>query len=194
MSNEPWPDARDGGLRIAISGKSGCGNSTVSRLVAHRLGLRLINYTFKDLAREKGLTFEEICRRAEEDPQYDLTIDRMQVRLAEQGGCVLGSRLAIWLLRDTAFSVYLRAPLEIRAGRIARRESTDPAATLAETDERDRRDRDRYSRLYGYDIDKFGFAALVVDTASMSQEEVAEEIVAHAAEMPGAGSPRSRTP
>ena len=118
----------------------------------------------------------------------------MQVRLAEQGGCVLGSRLAIWLLRDTAFSVYLRAPLEIRAGRIARRESTDPAATLAETDERDRRDRDRYSRLYGYDIDKFGFAALVVDTASMSQEEVAEEIVAHAAEMPGAGSPRSRTP
>jgi cytidylate kinase len=191
MSNEPGSGARVERLRIAISGKSGCGNSTVSRLVAAKLRLRLINYTFKDLAREKGLTFEEICRRAEVDSQYDLTIDRMQVRLAEQGGCVLGSRLAIWLLRDTAFTVYLRAPLEIRAGRIARRESTDLSLTLAETDERDRRDRDRYSRLYGYDIDRFGFAALVVDTVSLSQEEVAEEIVAYAAEMPGAGPPHS---
>jgi cytidylate kinase len=181
-------------LRIAISGKSGCGNSTVSRLVAARLGLRVVNYTFKDLARDRGMTFEQICILAESDPQYDLAIDRLQVELAQDGACVLGSRLAIWLLRDTAFTVYLRAPLEIRAGRIARRESTDPAATLVETDERDRRDRDRYSRLYGYDIDRFGFAALVVDTASLSQEEVAEEIVAHAAEMPGAGPSRSPAP
>ena len=84
-------------LRIAISGKSGCGNTTVSRLVAARLGLRVVNYTFKDLARDRGMTFEEVCRLAETDPQYDLTIDRMQVQLADQGGCVLGSRLAIWL-------------------------------------------------------------------------------------------------
>jgi hypothetical protein len=34
----------------------------------------------------------------------------------------------------------------------------------------------------------------VVDTVSLTQEEVAEEIVAHAAEMPGAGPPRSRMP
>ncbi|HEY9053576.1 MAG TPA: hypothetical protein VIO60_02025, partial [Rectinemataceae bacterium] len=31
---------------IAISGKSGCGNTTVSRLVAKRLERRFINYTF----------------------------------------------------------------------------------------------------------------------------------------------------
>ena len=194
MSSEPAPGARHGALRIAISGKSGCGNSTVSRLVAARLGLRVINYTFKDLARDKGLSFEEICRRAEVDPQYDLTIDRMQVQLAEEGGCVLGSRLAIWLLRNSAFTVYLRAPMEIRAGRIARRESKDLAVALRETDERDRRDRDRYSRLYGYDVDRFGFAALVVDTESLSQEEVAEEIVAHASELPGADPDPARRP
>jgi cytidylate kinase len=187
MSNETAPGARHGALRIAISGKSGCGNSTVSRLVAAKLGLRVINYTFKDLARDKGLSFEEICRRAEGDPQYDLTIDRMQVQLAEEGGCVLGSRLAIWLLRESAFTVYLRAPVEIRAGRIARREAKELAVALVETDERDRRDRDRYSRLYGYDVDRFGFAALVVDTELLSQEEVAVEIVVHASELPGAG-------
>jgi CMP/dCMP kinase len=173
------------GLRIAISGKSGCGNSTVSRIVAQRLGLRVINYTFKDLAKDRGMSFEDVCRLAETDPQYDLTIDRMQVQLADQGGCVLGSRLAIWLLRDSAFTVYLRAPLEVRAARIAKREGKDPAVALRETDDRDRRDADRYARLYGYYVDRFEFAVLVVDTETLTQEQVAQEIVAHAAEIPG---------
>ena len=180
----PLPEAR--ALRVAISGKSGCGNTTVSRLVAARLGLRVINYTFKDLAREKGMSFDEICILAESDPQYDLRIDKMQVKLALEGGCVLGSRLAIWLLRDTAFTVYLRAPVAVRAGRIAQREDKDMAVALQETEERDRRDHDRYSRLYGYDVDRYDFAALVVDAGALSQEAVANEIVEHAAEMPGA--------
>jgi cytidylate kinase len=176
---------RNTGLRIAISGKSGCGNTTVSRLVAEKLGLRVVNYTFKNLARERGVTFEEICILAETDPQYDLSIDRMQVKLAEQGGCVLGSRLAIWLLRDTAFTVYLQAPLEVRAARIAQREDKDLAKALRETEARDKRDHDRYSRLYGYDVNDYAFAALVVDAASLGQDEVAREIVQHAEEFRG---------
>jgi cytidylate kinase len=184
MSNEPAP-ARPRGLRVAISGKSGCGNTTVSRLVAQRLGFRVVNYTFKDLARDRGMTFEEICVLAESDPQYDLTIDRMQVKLAEEGKCVLGSRLAIWLLRDTAFTVYLNAPLEVRAARIARREDKEPAKALRETEARDKRDHDRYARLYGYDVNNFNFAALVVDADALSQDEVAREIVEHTAEFRG---------
>jgi cytidylate kinase len=43
-------------LRIAISGKSGCGNTTVSTLLAKTLGIKLINYTFRQLAEEKGMT------------------------------------------------------------------------------------------------------------------------------------------
>ena len=37
-------------LRIAISGKSGCGNTTVSTLLSEKLGIKLINYTFRTLA------------------------------------------------------------------------------------------------------------------------------------------------
>jgi cytidylate kinase len=179
-------------LRVAISGKSGCGNTTVSRLVAQRLGLRVVNYTFKNLARDRGMSFEEICILAETDPQYDLMIDRIQVKLAEEGECVLGSRLAIWLLRYTAFTVYLNAPLNVRAGRIARREDKEPAKALRETEARDKRDHDRYARLYGYDVNNFDFAALVVDADALSQDEVAREIVEHAAEFrntPPGGSP-----
>jgi CMP/dCMP kinase len=181
MSNDATRGRRAGKLTIAISGKSGCGNSTVSRLVAGLLGLRVVNYTFKDLARDRGLTFDELARRAESDPQYDLTIDKMQVKLAEEGGCVLGSRLAIWLLRDSAFTVYLDAPLAVRAARIAQREGKDPATALRETAERDTRDHDRYARLYGYEVNDFSFASLVVETESIEADEVARRIVESAA-------------
>ncbi len=163
---------------IAISGKSGCGNSTVSRLVASRLGLRVINYTFKDLARDEGMSFEELARIAETDPQYDLALDLLQVKMAAEGGCVLGSRLAIWLLKETAFTVYLFASAETRAGRIAKREGLSPEKAFTITAERDKRDRERYLRLYGYDVDAYGFAALVVETDNLDAESVAERIIA----------------
>jgi cytidylate kinase len=168
MSNE---------LRIAISGKSGCGNSTASRLVAERFGLPVINYTFKDLARDKGMSFEEVCRKAEEGPEFDYLIDRMQVEKAEKGPCVLGSRLAIWLLRDTAFTVYLDASPEIRAARIATREGIPYKLSLQKMLARDKRDRDRYLRLYEWDVDNFSFARLIIDTGRLDQEAVADRIV-----------------
>jgi CMP/dCMP kinase len=164
-------------MRVAISGKSGCGNTTVSRLVAGRLGLRVINYTFKDLARDRGMAFEELARAAQTDPQYDLSLDRMQVEMARDGGIVLGSRLAIWLLRDTAFTVYLRAGIAVRAARIAAREGWTRDVAMKDTEERDRRDRERFLKLHGYDIDDFSFASLIVDAEALDANGVTEEIV-----------------
>jgi cytidylate kinase len=164
-------------LRIAISGKSGCGNSSVSRIVSARLGLRLINFTFKDLAREKGMSFAQVCAQAELDPQYDLTIDERQVALSKAGPCVLGSRLAIWLLRDSALTVYLDAGLEVRAARIAAREGISVDEAREQTVARDKRDHDRYLKLYGYDTDTYEFAQLIIDAESLDQESIARRII-----------------
>lgn len=163
--------------RVAISGKSGCGNSTVSRIVADRLGLPMINYTFKDLARDNGMTFEEVCAKAEQGPEFDYLIDRMQVEMAGKGGCVLGSRLAIWLLRDTAFTVYLSASPAVRAARIAMREGITLEESLEKMLARDKRDRDRYLRLYDWDVDDYAFARLVIDTDDLGPQAVADRIV-----------------
>ena len=94
-------------LKIAISGKSGCGNTTVSKLLAMKLGLKHINYTFRNMAEQKGIPFNEFCRLVEIDFQYDLELDKKQVELASEPGCVLGSRLAIWLLKDADLKIYL---------------------------------------------------------------------------------------
>ena len=83
-------------LRVAISGKSGCGNTTVSTLLSQKLGIKLINYTFRQLAAEKGLTLAQVIENAKNDDSYDKYVDTHQVELAEKESCVLGSRLAIW--------------------------------------------------------------------------------------------------
>lgn len=164
-------------LRIAISGKSGCGNSTVSALVARALGIELINYTFKTVAKERGLSADEVNRLAAEDPSWDIELDKRQVEMARQGSCVLASRLAVWKLEDADLKVYLTAPVEIRARRIQKREGGSFEEVLADTVERDRRDRDRYLQLYNIDNDKYDFVDLVVDTTDKDTQTVASLIV-----------------
>ncbi|MDR1626123.1 MAG: cytidylate kinase family protein [Spirochaetia bacterium] len=168
-------------IKIAISGKSGCGNSTVSRLVAQRLGLRMINYTFHTIAEEKGMDFEELCRLAEEDASWDHYLDTRQIGLASEGGCVLGSRLAVWLLKDADLKVFLDAPPELRAKRIHQREGGSYADVCRQTVERDSRDRARYLRLYNIDNSEYGFVDLVIDTSGFTPEEIAGQIAAKAA-------------
>jgi cytidylate kinase len=168
MSNE---------MRIAVSGKSGCGNTTVSRILAERLGIRLINYTFHDMAAERGIPFEQLCLLAEGDSQYDRHLDRRQVELAMEGSCVLASRLAIWLLEQADLKVYLYASAEVRSRRIAEREGIPCQQSLQDIELRDTRDRNRYLKLYGIDIDKFDFADLVVDTERGDQFYVVNNII-----------------
>jgi cytidylate kinase len=165
------------GIKIAISGKSGCGNSSVGRLVAEELNLSLINYTFKDMARERGMAFEEFCQLAEEDLSYDIELDKKQVELAEKGDCVLGSRLAIWVLKDADLKVYLEASLDERAARIRMREGGDMEQQKTVTKERDARDHARYLKLYGIDNDEYSFADMIIQTDNLTQHEVAEMII-----------------
>ncbi len=163
-------------VRVAISGKSGCGNTTVSKMLAERLGVRHVNYTFRSIAEERGLTFEQVRALAEADDFWDRHLDERQVELAMEESCVLGSRLAIWMLDHADLRVYLDGSLDVRAERIHRREGGDYDEVRAATIERDRADHARYLRLYNIDIDSFDFVDLVVDTERFSPESIVDRI------------------
>jgi cytidylate kinase len=165
---------------IAISGKSGCGNTSVSRIVADTLGLKHINYTFHNIADEQNIPFKEFHEMADKDTKWDIDLDKKQVELASRGNCVLGSRLAIWLLEDADLKVYLEGPLEVRASRIHKREGGSFEEVLHETNERDRKDHTRYLDLYGIDTNEYSFADLVVNVEDSDQYQVAERIVEEA--------------
>jgi len=166
-------------VKIAISGKSGCGNTTVSRLVANALQLRFINFTFRSLAEERGLSLKEVLDLAAADDFWDREVDTRQIQMArEHGGCVLGSRLAIWMLPEADLKVILTAGSLIRAKRIQMREGGDINEIAEFTAARDRRDRERYLRIYNIDNDNYSFADLVIDTDCLGPEETAERIIA----------------
>jgi cytidylate kinase len=179
MLNES--DKKPPNIRIAVSGKSGCGNTTVSRLIAEKLNLRFINFTFRNVAEEKGLSLAEVLKLAAEDDSWDRELDSRQAAIArEKGGCVLGSRLAIWMLPEADLKVYLRARPETRAARIVKREGGSLESVAAFTAERDRQDRERYLRIYGIDNDLYDFADLVIDTDEITVDQISQLVVGEA--------------
>jgi cytidylate kinase len=166
-------------IKIAISGKSGCGNTTVSHLTAERLNLRFINFTFRSLAEEKGIKLEDVLRLAEHDDYWDKEVDHRQIALVrdDENGCVLGSRLAIWLLKNADLKVYLKAGVDARIKRIMKREGGIYEEIMAFTKLRDKQDHERYLSLYNIDTDNYAFADLIVDTEQYSPAEIAQLII-----------------
>ena len=168
-------------MRIAISGKSGCGNTTVSQLVAENLGYPMINFTFRTLSEEKGIEFWAFCKMAEESDEFDLEVDKRQVEMAlAQPDCVLGSRLAIWMLKQADLKVYLTASSIERARRITQREGGTLSERLEQTQMRDANDSARYLRLYNIDNSDTTVADLVIDTSELEPEQIAALIVKEA--------------
>ncbi|MDC7218560.1 MAG: AAA family ATPase [Spirochaetales bacterium] len=164
-------------IRIAISGKSGCGNTTVTKMLSEKLGYRMVNYTFRSLAEDLEITFDEVQKLAQGDDKYDLMVDEKQRELAMETNSVLGSRLAIWMLKEADLKVFLNASPEVRAQRILKREGGSLQEQMDITAARDKRDHERYLKLYDIDHDDFSFADLIINTDRMVPEQICEIIL-----------------
>ena len=162
-------------MRIAISSKSGCGNTTVTKMVSEKLGYPMINFTFRQMAEERGVDFWTFCEMAQNDYDIDRELDRRQVEMAMNAeNCVLGSRLAIWMLKEADLKIYLTASAETRANRILKREGGTFEERYAQTVKRDTNDSGRYMEVYGIDNSK---ADEVADLIIATDDKTPEEIV-----------------
>ncbi len=160
---------------IAIAGPIGVGKSTVARGLADRLGYRYLSAgeAFREMARQRGLSVLELNRLAESDPSVDREVDWMQAALARAGNCVVESRLAGWMV-EADLRVWLRAPLTVRAARVARREAVPLEAAERDLREREESEWQRYRELYGIDITDLSPYQMVLDTTRWSAEDVVD--------------------
>ena len=166
-------------MRIAISSKSGCGNTTVSTLLSEKLGYPMVNFTFRQMAQERGVDFWTFCRMAEDNYDIDRELDRRQVEMAmEQKDCILASRLAIWMLKEADLKVYLTATAETRAKRVYTREGGSLEERYKETVRRDENDTNRYKTIYGIDNSKPEECAdLIIATDDKTPDEIVSLII-----------------
>jgi CMP/dCMP kinase len=168
-------------MRIAISSFSGAGVTTACRKVSEALGLEIANYTFHTLAEELGQTFEKVHADAESHPEYDYLIDRGQMRKAESSpNCIVGSRLACWLIPSANLFVWIDASPEVRARRIAERENGEFSSVLSYTNKRDEANLARYKRLYGIDMRDNGWMDLRINSDHLNADAIAGIIIAAA--------------
>jgi cytidylate kinase len=168
-------------MLVTISGPAGSGKSTAAAALAEALGYDHVSGgdIFRDLAAERGLTPLELNRRAEEDEAIDRDLDRrLRETAAARDDLVLESRLAGWMAGEHAdFRVWLDAPLEIRARRIAEREDKPIDLAREETQARAASEAKRYREYYGIDIEELSIYDLVLNTARLDPEGVVSAIV-----------------
>lgn len=166
-------------MRITISGLPGSGTTTVAKILADRLGYKLISAgdVFRRLAIERGMTLEEFSRYAEENPEIDLYVDRMQKELAEkENDVIVEGRLSGWMIKD-AFKVWIYADPDVRYERIARREGIEISRARVETRRREELEKRRYKKFYSIDIDDISVYHLAINSGKFKPEEIVDIIL-----------------
>ena len=123
------------------------------------------------------MTIEKIIEKAKTDDSFDIAVDTRQVEMAKADSCVLGSRLAIWMLKEADIKVYLYASDEVRAKRILNREGGSLEEIASFTRMRDEQDSARYKKLYDIDNNDYSFVDLEIDTSLYNPEEIVEQII-----------------
>ena len=167
---------------ITITGQTGSGVSTVTQDLADALEYRRFSAggLFRNIARHRNITVEELNDYATENIVIDREIDTLIRQLGEGSEIVLDARLGYYWIHDS-FRVYLQADPDTAAHRIFQdieegKRFEEGARTINQTivslRSQAESTRKRYLRDYGIDIDNTNPFDLIIDTSGKTIEDV----------------------
>jgi cytidylate kinase len=110
----------------------------------------------------------------------DQTIDKKIVEIARKDNVILEGRLAGVMCERNgikAVKVWLEAPLKVRAQRVSEREGKAFDTALAEIQVREKSEWDRYYQIYNLDLNDLTIYNMVLDSAPISAQEVADTVM-----------------
>jgi cytidylate kinase len=151
---------------IILCGMPAVGKTTVAKILASKLGLKLIGGgdILKEIAVEEGYhavgddwwDTKEGMRFMKEraaSSEFDREVDRRLIAKARRGDVVITSYTIPWLA-DDGVKIWLSATKRSRAERMARRDGSSPEECAKIVDERDRKNYALYKKLYGIEFGK----------------------------------------
>ena len=171
--------------RIVISGLAGSGKSSVGKALAELLGcsFRSAGFYAREEARRRGITIQKLQIELEDDPEFDVVLDRRLIEWGRANPCwVMDYRMGFALLPE-ATSIYLTVTEEEAARRIqaaARPEefggNEDIHDILRSINERNQNMRQRLQGLYGKDFSDSSQYDHVIATDGKTPDELVKQI------------------
>jgi predicted cytidylate kinase len=171
-------------MKITIAGKAGSGKSVVSERLAKDLGYK--HYStgdfWREIASEMGMDVLTLNKYAETHEEIDHKMDDRQKKLGEtEDDFVIDGRLS-WHFVPDSVKIFLDVKDEVGAERILGDKTRttegyhDVKDAVVKLHERRDSEKKRYGDLYGidpYDVSNYD---IVVDTTSLTIEEVVAEV------------------
>jgi cytidylate kinase len=165
-------------VRILLSGLSGTGSTTAAKQIAADFGLDYIygGQIFRNLARERGISLEELVESLEHAQDTEREIDRRLIEEGKRDNVLVESRTIGWLFPRNilALRIWLTCDLEERLRRVRAREHHPRSAE--DLLRREASDNRRYRLLYGIEPDDFSPFDKILDTTDMPVDEVVRAI------------------
>ena len=168
-------------LLITLFGPAGSGKGTVGKQIAEHFACQHVDMgdMRREMAREHGLTLEELHERALHDRKYDDIQDARVRGLPDEYERVFVCSRTAWFLLPQSIKVLLTCRPEISAERVAKRQGISPDEALRLNAERDIQDGDRYRRYVGipsYPPTKEQFD-VVVDSSDIDPDTVLAKLI-----------------
>ena len=167
---------------ITISGVPGSGTTTITKQLSKKLQLPIVNTgdIFRELANEHDMGLVEFGKYVESNADIDEELDKRQLKYAHAGNVILEGRLAGWLMKANkikAFTIFLKADLEVRIERVMGRENKSYAQVKSEVLAREKCELDRFKKLYNVNYQDESIYDLIIQTSKLSPQKIVEKIL-----------------
>ncbi|MBT4935891.1 AAA family ATPase [Candidatus Woesearchaeota archaeon] len=173
---------------ITISGTPGSGKSTVAKMIATKLGFK--HYSTGDfmrqMAKERGISLEELGELAKIDTLIDKTLDDRQIQLGkDEDNFVIDARLGFHFIPDS-IKIYVNVKTEVGAQRILgdikanlrhEEQAKDIQDMVDKIESRKKSEIDRYTKYYNVNIHDLQNYDLVVDSSDFTAEQIADKVI-----------------